>query len=111
MAVKQVDELSLSTAQRLKILSGDLEGEELPDPDTVELPEDLLPTLRCLPWTGTTIVFFKDESGLMVCQKLLKEQLDRVLIHESMFQDHTLGGYQELMEETMMQLQRTKGCC
>jgi len=110
LAVRKVDDFHYSTDERLKILSGE---EETTDyfPDYMEIPEDMQGELRCLPPTGTTVLLYKADGENMVCEKLTKGQLDRILISENMFKDHYLSAYEESIDECLMMLLKTKGCC
>lgn len=110
MAVRAVDEFHFTTEERLKIMSGEVETQDY-FPDYKEIPLDMEAELRCLPPTGTTVLLYKADGVKMVCEKLTKGQLDRILIHELMFKDHHLAAYEESIDECLMQLQRTKGCC
>lgn len=110
VAVRAVDEFHYTTEERLKILSGEEETEDY-FPDYKEIPIDMEAELRCLPPTGTTVLLYKADGVKMVCEKLTKGQLDRILIHENMFKDHHLSAYEDSIDEMLMQLRGAKGCC
>merc|ERR1740121_2978878 len=102
--------MDMKSTERLQILSGEAETTEV-FPDCGEIPEEMRAELKVLPPIGTAVQIFKGNDSQMILQKVQREQLDRILIHESMFKDHALSAYEEAIDETLAQLQRSKGCC
>jgi len=111
-AVRIVDEHEMETGDRVKVLHP--QGEQLEGAsfaDYAEVPEELRTELRSLYGVGTILLMFKGRNGNRLCEKVSPELLDRILMHPDMVSDHVVTGYEESITETLMQLQRSKGCC
>jgi len=110
VALKQVDELEMGTPARLQVLEG---SDQAPEsfPDHLDIPEELSGELRSLHGVGTILSLSKNAQGNMSCDRVQREQMDRILLHENMFKDHMMAGYEEAIMEVLMQLQKSKGCC
>jgi hypothetical protein len=111
MAVREVDELSLDMAARMDVIRGS-EPTEHAIPDHGEIPEELQSEFKCLYGMGTMVLIFKDAAGRMHAERCPSAPFfDKILMHPEMAQNHFITSYEESISETLMQQQKTKGCC
>lgn len=111
MAVRQVDDISLEMPKRMQFLRGEeqVAVQRLPDYD--EIPEEMKPEFKNLSLVGTVLLLLKGQDGRSLCEKILPEFCDRLLLTPEMAKDHAIGAYEEGIAEVLMHIQRSRGCC
>merc|ERR1711865_75849 len=99
LAVKEVDELSMSLAERLAFLTSP--RAEPPLPDFLEIPTELQPKFRSHHPAGTLIAFYPGEDGTFLCEELQPEMTDRLLLHKNMASDHSMKHYCNVLNKML----------
>lgn len=99
VAFKQVDEMEISSAERLSYISSTDARLEQHLPDYVDLTPELDEHYLALRNIGTLLLLYPGEDGATTCCQVQPEQLDRVLLHPEMGSCHMMSGYYQRLYE------------
>merc|ERR1712054_236248 len=97
LAVKEVDDLSMGLAERLKFLASPSAEPKLPD--FKEITDELQSKFRSHHPAGTLIIFYPTEGGEYGCEELQPEMTDRLLLHSNMASDHSMKNYCNVLDK------------
>lgn len=110
MAARKVDDIDMDMEGRLKVIGGkDPAPENVPDDE--DIPEEFASELKSLCLVGTIIVLYKDREKKVHCETASVDKINRILLCSDMSKHHLMSHYEDSIEETLVMLQRNKGCC
>jgi hypothetical protein len=115
LAVKQVDDMSISEKDRLQYLVGSMDQKlDVRLPDVVELTQDLSQKYPAFNQVGTIICLYpnpevsaeteteaKGSQPPVLAVQMKADQVDRILCHPAMMRNHHMSAYLETMNEAL----------
>jgi hypothetical protein len=124
LAVKQVDDMSISEKDRLQYLLGSMDQKlDVHLPDTVELTQELSQKYPAFSQVGTIICLYpnpevtvetdresKGSQPPVLAVQMEADQVDRILCHPAMMRNHHMSAYLETMSEALAAEPAAKRC-